>query len=720
MADGIYWAQTQGAEFEQHAQTKIQAHFDYLDRSGRMDIYRRALRQYYGRSADGGPTTSLGVRIGGEQGELVFLSANHFASLIREAHVIVTGSRPAFRAISSAASHEAYEETLLAQEVLAWDLHHKQLESKLKAVDLLAFQFGEGWLFQIWDAWAGEAYGGDPETGEIVPGGDIVTLPLRPIDVIRDVSAPPAADESPEWLIIRRPFHRWKLAKRFAADPSLVEAITSCLGVDQEPEERTLRGGERPASGGDYVYGYEFFHVAGELLPQGRHALIVNGRVLYDTPYEDAIPAHAQFADRHDDAGFGFSPAWHMLGLQAALDSATSTALTNHDAFAGLNLWTGDGDEIDHDEIGQARTAYRSKQKPEVLSAPDGTAQSIAFVGHLQRQMETTFGINSVQRGDPDSQLKSGAALALVQSMAVQHHSESHKQYSHMLESSMSARLALYHKHAKTERLIQIAGDADTTVRSWRGEQLGKALRVHVELADPMSQTSEGRKGLADFYLERGLITTMEQHAQVMATGRAEPVTKRPRNQMRLIGAENDRIRRAARTVQPGQLEALQAQAAAMGVPPYKLYAQAGLIPEVLPTHKPTLHITEHDAELSSPEALADQAYAELLLGHVQWHIDLREQLLNSRGWLLEAIGEPVYQSDQATLAAAAAPPMPQPPPDGAPVPEEGAQPGPDDAEPVEPGDAANPMSPQQAEMPRMPINPMTGERAGAAPGVQP
>ena len=51
-------------------------------------------------------------------------------------------------------------------------------------------------------------------------------------------------------------------------------------------------------------------------------------------------------------------------------------------------------------------------------------------IDKLQTLMETLSGINSVVRGDPLPQLKSGAALALVQSLAVAFNTNSNRPWS--------------------------------------------------------------------------------------------------------------------------------------------------------------------------------------------------------------------------------------------------------------------------------------------------
>lgn len=712
---------------------RIKDFYRYTIDGGYVEMWRRSVRQYYGLDQDGGYARSSAVTFGGEQGELVLLDVNHYSSLINEAHTLVTGSRPAYKAISGAESHSAYEETLLAQQVIDYDMHHKRLENALKLADLTAFIWGEGHVLQIWDRWGGKPYAASMD-GQIITEGDIYTIPLRPIDVVRDVYEVHYGDSRPDWLITRRRMNRWKLLKRFGSDPDIERAIRNAVPIDEEAADQMLWAMTGLEHSRDVIYGWELWYPPNELLPQGKAALMVGNKIIDAQEFEDDMPVHTHVTGISNDRCFGFSPMWHLLAPQAALDAAESTAQTNHDLAGSVNWWTDDESGIDVDDLGGGAKQVYSSRRPELVETPNVIDQSIKLAQHRQKTLETLSGINSVQRGDPDSQLKSGAALALVQSMAVQHHSNPHASYAELNERVMSGRLSLYRKYATTERLMKIAGDATATVKRWRGPDLGEATQVVVELANPMMQTSQGRKALADEYADRQWIMSPEQHAEVMRTGRTEPLFRRDRNELRLIGAQNERIRESAQRVTIEQLLGMVEQAQPLPPPPmapqldpmtgqpmppppppepvpaYQVYSQAGLIPKAVVGHRHSLHIRETLAEAASPEAFENEAYAELLLSFVQWHADLYEQLVQTRPWLLEAIGEPIYESAlQMMQAQAGPPPGAGMPPEAMPA-EEAMAPPPQAQVPAL---EANPQV-DPASLPSMPTNPLTGDPAMA------
>ena len=72
-----YWASVPLDEIADEILQKVDNYYNYVNYSGRLDLWRRAWAYYYRPRITGGRLNPVG-----EQGELTALSANHYRSLL--------------------------------------------------------------------------------------------------------------------------------------------------------------------------------------------------------------------------------------------------------------------------------------------------------------------------------------------------------------------------------------------------------------------------------------------------------------------------------------------------------------------------------------------------------------------------------------------------------------------------------------------------------------
>ncbi len=687
-----YWAAAPREQLGALMDERVTRFYEALKETGRLSLWQRSLAAYYGEDPDSG-ASSHGVSFAGTQGEVVLACANHYGSLVNHAHVLITASRPAAKPQAANTTYGATEDTLLADRIIEYDLHHKGLEDAQKHVARLAYQCGEGWLYQAWDTQAGRAYGADPETGKRVYEGDVKLIPLAPIDVIRDPHHAVSPTQEHEWLIVRRPMNRHKLLAQFPEHAAVIRALKPVSDTDKD---RVLRmTGGRTGTVTDEVWGYELFHapscIAG--MHAGRYALMLETTCVLATPLPyETLPVHAMYADHEEGSAFGFSPAWNLLGPQQQLNAAMSTVATNHDAFGIQSVWMPPGeDEPDVTIVGGLRFV-RTQVRPEALQLLTVAKESFDWIALQQDVMQTLIGINDVVRGDPGANTKSGASQAFIAAMALQIMSGPQQGYARLLERSYSALIGIYKAFVKAPRLLELAGDdMASTVKQWTGQDLQGVSRIIVQIGNPAMNTLAARKELADEYAERGWITTPEQYAMVLTTGRVEPILKRDRDEMRLIAKENEALRRGTPElkalieqgppqppmVMPGDPMAMQAMAEheqAVAAYEAQLNAQLEAVAPVIKYHRHLLHLREQSAVVNAPEALDDPMLAKVAAAHLAWHERERARMVAEEPWLLEALGEPLTPSEQMMAQG------PPPGPDVAGMPGEGGIPAPSPA----------------------------------------
>jgi hypothetical protein len=689
MATDRYWATLRGDDLAQEMTQRIDDYYDSIKENGRLDLWRRAEQVYYGLDDEGTWGRSCAVSFGGEQGEQVLLHVNHFHSLLQHLHSIVTGSRPSLRARAAKNTSQSTEQTIRADQLLEWRMKRGHLEDALKWTARLALRAAEGWLVLTWDNAKGREYGADPETGQIVYEGDSKVEVCHPIDVIRDPEARMGPDAQLPWTIVRTVVNRWEMAAQY---PDHADVFRDLPPVSTDLEERALWASRQVKGDHDFAHVYRLFHEKTPALPGGRYALLAGDKIILapELPYQ-ASPVIGCIPEVEEGTCFGYSAAWDLLGPQQLLNSIVSAAYSNHDAHGHQNVWTPLGEPLTVDELSGGHKHWQSNTKPESILLLQISEHTYKLYDLTRREMETLIGVNSVARGDPQASLKSGAALALVQSMAVQHNSAFQAAYARLCERAGTAQIQVDQAFVQNKRPAELSGDGMTAVtEEWTGADIEEVSGVYVELGNPLAQTAEGRKQLAEMFLEKGLVKTPEQFAMVVATGRAEPVYRQDREELRMVAAENSQLRKGQH-VQVSDLE------------------------------RHDMHIREHSPVLYSPEAKDDDAIKAATIAHIGMHEDRLLALASTQPHLLEIMGVniasmPTIQARiEQGLAQQMGPPPGAPGPEGAPPPGPPAPEGPGGPPPAEAPIPAVQQSPvpggSAAQMPQMPVNPATGER---------
>jgi hypothetical protein len=302
----------------------------------------------------------------------------------------------------------------------------------------------------------------------------------------------------------------------------------------------------------------------------------------------------------------------------------------------------------------------------------------------LEKAMETISGINSVVRGNADqaSNLRSGNALALVQSQALQFISGLQQSYIQMIEDVGTGLINLLKTFAAAPRVAAIVGTNNSIkVKDFSSKDLTDVNRVIVDVGNALTQTAAGRLEIANNLLQQGLITSAEKYISVLTTGNLDLLIENEMNENLLIKDENE-----------------------------MLINGQDIVAIAIDRHD--LHIREHRAVLASQELRRDADLVARTLAHIQEHIDL---LQNTDPNLIMLIKEQPLQPP--------APPMPP----GAP---QGGAPGAPPA-PADMGMMANPEAQSVAVADQMqglpkpagdPNQPVTAEQAFAnqATGMQP
>lgn len=685
----VYWATLDKDEIACELSKHVDLWYENLGASGIFRKMRKSYAAYYGYNSTGSGHTSSEIIKSGEQGELSLIKANHFRNLLQHLLVMTTSSRPAMEARAINTDYRSLAQTILANGILDYYMREKRLERYLKLAVEYALVFGEGYVRMEWDTTEGDEYNVDPETNKITFTGDIAYSVLNPLDVIKDVFRTDNNDH--DWLMVRHFKNRYELIAKY---PELKEDLLKAKTKDEMDMTFDYKFKTDGEMRSDLIPVYEFYHRISDALPNGRQVVYVTKEaVLYDgpLPYKE-IPVYRIAPGDFIGTPHGYTVAFDLLSLQETLDGLYSIIVTNQSTFGVQNLIIPQGHNISYSALpgGLNIIEYDPSTggKPEALNLTKTPPEIFQFVDKLEAVMETISGVNSVARGNPEANLRSGNALALIQSMAIQFNSGLQQSYAQLLEDVGTATLATLRNFAATPRVAMIVGKNDRSyMREFIGDDLDKVSRVVVDMGNPLSKTTAGKLEMANNLLQQGIIKNAQDYILVMKTGNLDMMLEGEVSELSNIRAENEDL--------------------AEGRP-----VQALNIDEHV------LHIKEHKSVISSPDARKNPQIVQSVLAHIQQHIDL---LKTADPNLLNILGQP-------SLAPPPAPGQPGPtsgpgqlPGSGGPSPAEGGPQGPGGPKLPSPGNGPQGPVPESAppdiKMPSLP-NIAGTNRPPIIPGV--
>ena len=604
--------------------TKDNHFFKSVTSSGYLDKIRKLYAMYNGMTYY---DTNNGHEIvfEGEQGELTSISVNHLRNIGNHMLNLVTASRPTMQTRAINTDYKSKVQTKLADGLLDYYMREKKIEQKIHKAVEMAIALSTGYIKLEWDATKGEPVldeDGEPlmddETGTYIYEGDIV---CRNIDLMNVSFDSTREDHDHDWYLVRTWKNKFNLMAKY---PELADRIKE-LPTKSELE-----------SVSDYIFAfeessdipvYEFFHKKCEAMPEGRYLMFLESDIVLNDqnlPYEE-IPIYR--IAPHDILGtpLGYTPLFDIMPLQDAANMLYSTILTNQQAFGIQNIYVPRGADISMESLAGGLNIIEGNPgagKPEAMNFTNTPKEVFEYLQMLIQTMETISGINSVIRGNPEANLRSGSALALVQSNSIQFMSGLANQYNKLIENVGTGVLRILKQYASTKRVAAISGVANRSeLTEFSREDLTNINRVIVSAGNPLAKTTAGRLEMASELLQYQLLSDPMQYFSIIETGNLGEITEEPVRELNLITSENEQM-------------------------------LAGERPIVWAYDKHSQHILHHRSLLGDAKIRQNPLLAQMVMKHIEEHMNM---LMTIPPEKLAVIGE------QAILP----PPPPAPPAGG-------------------------------------------------------
>ena len=620
-----YFATLDGEELAEHLSNKFGEWRDKLDQSGREKRLAKSYRYYYGQQSLGSYSFSEGkVETAGQDGELAIYSTNHYRNLIRSILAITTSQKPSFDCRALNTDLSTIQRAKLGNDIIDYYMREKKIFKKSKQAAEMSLVMAQSFVVLNWDPDAGKAIDSEPvldpdysgdmpdeDSGEefsdemylkdadgeivekIIYEGDISATIHSPLDVRTDNGCE-NWDEN-DWADVRHYKNRWNLIARHP------EQKDNILTQDSEDQDKTKHMGLRNLDeDSDFIPVYTFYHKPTAALPNGRlMKRLEDGTVLYDGPYPygDRFNVFRIAPGEIFGSTEGYTDLYDVLALQDVINTLDSSMFTNQKAFGTQAVAVAEGSNISVEEVSGMSfvnvPAPLSENMPQPIQLTRTPKEMFDNTQRVERNMEKLSGVNSVVRGDPEHNLKSGVALQRVQAMAIQYNSNFQHSWADLLEGVSTFKLHLLKHFAVNERIIALVGKKKRgAVTSFKKEDIQDLDTVTVDLGNPLSRTIAGRLEIADRLLDKGLLKTPHQYIQVMETGNLEPMTE-------ALDAELDLVRRENEMFMDG----------------------AGTDAMVGDSH--LMHIKEHRALIADPYVRANDELLSIVLAHIQHHMQL-------------------------------------------------------------------------------------------------
>lgn len=566
--------------------------FNYIRITGRLSLWRNAYYKYYRARYTQGYMVNYG-----EQMQYTKFYTNHYHNLLTHIKVLTSSQNFSYDAKAANTDYESQSQTIVGNNVMEYYRKDKRMGVYMDKSLEQTLNFADAYLLMEWDTSLGTEYMADEVSGTVLKTGDVYFKNFNPIDVVFDYTV--RGNNKRNWYLLTEFVNKYDLAVKY---PELKDKIISINYKDSGSNSQFRRFETYyNLEDGDCIPLYKFYHDRTPSVPNGKYFCFVGDDcdlINLDLPY-DRIPVYRLSPSEQEDTGFGYTIGFDLLGLQQAIDALHSVIITNQLSFGIQNILVPESANLTLQSIkdGLNIVKYQGNNPPSSLDLLRTPREIFEYIVMLENTMQTLSGINSVARGNPEASLKSGAALALVQSMAIQFNSDLQKSFINFIEEIGTGLIDILKRYAKTPIMISIAGKSNRSyMKEFTNKDISNINRVSVDVGNPLSRTTAGKVNIADSLLQAQLIKVPQEYFQVISTGRLEPMFEGDQAELMLIRSENEKL-------------------------------SEGIEVPVLFTDRHDWHIPEHKITLASPEARADPKVTEVCLAHIQWHMSFQNPM---------------------------------------------------------------------------------------------
>lgn len=576
-----YWAAEPTESIAQEIKSTFDNYLDYIYTVGYLDKMRASYQRYYNIDQDGAYRATKSA-----DGSITRVTVNHYKNLIKRLHILVTQSKISFVPRARNSDTKSQIEADLAKGILEYYGDEKGMDRMFAAAVETALVCLEAFIHCPWNLHKGYELTAD-ETGKTIHTGDQDFEIYTGVDVARNLR-----QTDSDYFIVRAERNKWDLV---ALHPEFRDAILSSSSYQDTLDQYRLRPIEARYDA-DLVDVYYLYHRDTPALPDGRFTVICNDQVLADGKLGyKRPPVYRLSAGDVIDTIQGDSPSVDLLSIQEVINALTSAVVTNNLNFAMQNIWSPDPN-TSIKTLSKGQNLVVSSVKPEALQLTQSSGETYKLLESLVQQQQLLSGINDTARGNPEGSIKAASGLALMLAQAIQFVSDLQKNYAQVASDVGTCVINNMQKFAKGDMLVVIGGASRKSyVRNFQSKEIMNVDRVSVDMGNPLAQTLAGRNEMVTRWSDKGQITPMQEY-EFLKTGQIDSIMEDAFRDAMLVREEDQNLK-----------EGTQVQA--------------------LMTDDHPFHIKEHKELLSDPDTRQDPQLVQLVLDHIQEHINLMKSM---------------------------------------------------------------------------------------------
>lgn len=612
-----YWASVPVERIADEIKDMFDNYLDFINATGYIDKIRASYQRYYNIDQDGAYRATKSA-----DGAVTRVTVNHYKNLLKRLHILVTQSKLSFVPRARNSDNKSQIEADLAKGILEYYSEEKGMDRVFSAAVETALVCLEAFIHCPWNLHKGYELTAD-ENGNVIHTGDQDFEVYTAIDVARNIQQ---ADS--DFYIVKARRNKWDLA---ALHPEFRDAIVSDAAYQSTDDKYRLRPVEARYDA-DLVDVYYLYHRDTPALRDGRFTVVCNDQVLADgvLGYKRP-PVFRLSAGDVIDTIQGDSPGVDLLSIQEVINALTSAVVTNNLNFAMQNVWSPDPN-TSIKALAKGQNLVVSSVKPEALQLTQSSGETYKLLESLVQQQQLLSGINDTARGNPEGSIKAASGLALMLAQAIQFVSDLQKNYAQTASEVGTCIINNMQKFAKGEMLVVIGGASRKSyVRNFQAQEIQNVDRISVDMGNPLAQTLAGRNEMVQRWSDKGQITPIQEY-EFLKSGQIDSIMEDAFKDAMLVREEDQKLKE-------------------------------GELVQALITDDHPFHIKEHRELLSDPDTRQDPQLVQLVLDHIQEHINLMKSMDPD---LAAVLGIPPLPSQQ--MPPQMDPNMMGPPPEQMPV----------------------------------------------------
>lgn len=537
----------------------------------------------------------------GEHSEFMTSAINNFRSVTNNSINMLFSKKRALKS-SGSPNDITFEQTRVCDAVLENFCKSRDLDGFVQNLWLSAWLMTTSFAYVDWDPFAGEMRG----TGEYE--GDVDMHALTFFDFWTDAC-------TRDWKKLQYGIgtiykNKYLLASQYGKKyPELAEKIikqksvnNSLFWIDGSLKYET-----------DLVPVRCYYHRAmPNSLPHGWHTIVVGDGIVI----QDEINPHSIDSEGNTDPNdfpfmvlkpsdwigtiYGQTVASDLAQIQLLDNLVLSTIATNIAHFGlpdvyGPNI-------INEKNIGKLKyfTIDSGSQPPVAVNQLNNALSPHLFSMRpiLEKSMETLSSQNAAVRGQPDANMKTATAVAMMQSFAAVSQSGADKNINAMFSWIGSFALKLLKKYVQADREVSIFNDKGAKKSIiWNRDKIKDSGNVYVDAIDFSSQSQAMKMEMTNVI--KDLIDDPNERLYLFNNGKLSDLYRTKANELEFVEDENEKL-------------------------------QLGIIPPVEKTDMHPLHISKHKRLKDNVELrLAAQQYPEsqaaIILMAIKTHIEKHE-----------------------------------------------------------------------------------------------